>query len=219
MPSRLVSILTQIVHWCISLIDGVCHMHVYLFVLGCLTDGESDGGDQGCLYSLSGAPARPCRGSQHRPPRPPADLLRRPPPGPRPPAPTPTAPADLLHRAQRSPQHPPPRRPVPPHQTPPPRPPAPSPWGTPTTPPIAPSAAPSTHPHGTPLTPAQHPLHSPQHPAPTAPHTTPSTMSSAAPKASFKIPAQKKFRGADKKMEPGFSGSGAPRGRPTPSPA
>ena len=138
---------------------------------------------------------------------------------PRPPAPTPTAPADLLHRAQRSPQHPPPRRPVPPHQTPPPRPPAPSPWGTPTTPPIAPSAAPSTHPHGTPLTPAQHPLHSPQHPAPTAPHTTPSTMSSAAPKASFKIPAQKKFRGADKKMEPGFSGSGAPRGRPTPSPA
>ena len=131
-------------------------------------------------------------------------------PSPRPPAPTPTAPADLLHRAQCSPQHPPPRRPVPPHQTPPPRPPAPSPWGTPTTPPIAPSAAPSTHPHGTPLTPAQHPLHSPQHPAPTAPHTTPSTMSSAAPKASFKIPAQKKFRGADKKMEPGFSGSGAP---------
>ena len=29
--------------------------------------------------------------------------------------------------------------------------------------------------------------------------TTPSTMPSAAPKASFKIPAQKKFRGADKK--------------------
>ena len=105
---------------------------------------NSIGGGQGCLYSLSGAPARPRRGSQHRPPRPPADLLRRPPPGPQHPPPRPpltssTAPSAALsthpHGAPyhptklplRGPQHPPPGVPPPPHQSPPPRLPAPTP--------------------------------------------------------------------------------------------
>ena len=117
--------------------------------------------------------------------------------------------------------------------------PAPTPTAPHTTPPTAPSATPSTHPHGTPHHPTNRPLRSSQHPppqhptaphqppplrlpapAPTKPHTTPSTAPSAAPKASFKIPAQKKIGGADKKKWNQGSVAQEPlRGRTTPSPA
>ena len=91
--------------------------------------------------------------------------------GPPPPTASKAAPSTLPHGTQ----HPPPPRPAPP-----PQPPAPPPLRHPTPPRPAPPPQPPA-------------------PAPTAPHTTPSTAPSAAPKASFKIPAQKKFRGADNK--------------------
>ena len=140
------------------------------------------------------------------------------------------------NRPLRGSQHPPPRHPTPPHQPPPPRLPAPTPTAPPppTNPPPhnpqrPPPPPPPPPPHGTPHHPTNRVQRSPQHPTPrhpaaphqprpaqppapyaTAPHTPPSTAPSAAPKASFKIPAQKKFRGQITKMEPGFSGSGAP---------
>ena len=102
----------------------------------------------------------------------------------------PTAPGGKLCEPHSSSQHPPPRHPTPPHQP----------------PPHNPQRPPPRHP-----TPPHQPRPvQPPAPYPTAPHTTPSTAPSAAPKASFKIPAQKKFRGQITKMEPAFSGSGAP---------
>ena len=140
-------------HILFNTMNNICYMFntkILKLILVCHTDISckrwplGGGGDLGCLYSLSGAPARPRRGSQHRPPRPPADLLRRPPPGPQHPPPRPpltssTAPSTALSthphgapyhptkRPLRGPQHPPPGVPPPPHQSPPPRLPAPTP--------------------------------------------------------------------------------------------
>ena len=175
------------------------------------------GGDQGCLYSLSGAPARPRSGSQHRPPRPPADLLRRPPPGPQHPPPRPpltssTAPSAALSthphgapyhptkRPLRGPQPPPPGVPPPPHQSPPPRLPAPTPTAPHWLPPSTPSTAPSTPP------PRHHTPHPP--PCPAQP-----------PRLVSRFPHRKNSGGQIKKWNQGSVAQEPLRGRPTPSPA
>ena len=88
--------------------------------------------------------------------------------------------------------------------------PAPTPTAPRTTPPTAPSAAPSTHPHGTPHLPAQHPLHNSQHPPPRHPTPHPPPRPAQPPRLVSRFPHRKNSGGQITKMEPGFSGSGAP---------
>ena len=106
------------------------------------------GGGQGCLYSLSGAPAR-SRGEApstdpHGPPLTSSAAL-------------PPAPSTHPH----GPRWPPPPRPAQPS--------APTPTAPRTTPPNAPSAAPSTLPLGYPHHPTNRPLRGSQHPPPRHP--------------------------------------------------
>ena len=122
-------------------------------------------GGPGGFIRVTGAPARPRRGSPAPSrPRHPVPSLHHPSAAPS------THPHGAPHHPTNRPlhgsQHPPPRRPVPPHQPPPPRLPAPTPTAPHTAPPSSPSTAPSTRPHGTP----HHTLHraqrSPQPPFP-----------------------------------------------------
>ena len=102
--------------------------------------------------------------------------------GPPPPTASSAAPSTLPHGTQ----HPPPPRPAPP-----PQPPAPP-------------------PHGTPHHPAQHPLHNPQHPPPQHHTLHPPPRPAQPPRLVSRFPHRKNSGGQITKMEPGFSGSGAP---------
>ena len=126
-------------------------------------------------------------------------------------------PGGKLCEPHSSSQHPPPRHPTPPHQ-----PPqvgssvsliaAPSthPHGTPHHPTNRPPTTPSTHPHGTPHHPTNRVQRSPQHPTPRHPTPHPPPRPAQPPRLVSRFPHRKNSGGQITKMEPGFSGSGAP---------
>ena len=84
------------------------------------------------------------------------------------------------------------------------------PHGTPHHPTNRPPTTPSAHPHGTPHHPTNRVQRSPQHPTPRHPTPHPPPRPAQPPRLVSRFPHRKYSGGQITKMEPGFSGSGAP---------